>query len=466
MGLTLRVPAIAMIALSLLLPASMTARASETFADTAHALLTAVYRADGPGAAVIVSTDGTVLYHDAVGMADLELAVPLDADHVFRLGSITKQFTAAGILALADDGQLSLDDPITRFVPAFPSNGITIHHLLNHTSGIPSYTSLHGYLHDGRMRNDLDTSALLNVFADEPRDFAPGADWGYSNSGYALLGAAIESITGLPWHEFLSRRFFDPLELTSIGAFRHETIVRGRARGYHGRHDALINAPWISMSQAHAASALYGTVADVDRWQRALHGGRVISDDMLARMLTTDPRARGVRGGIDYGYGAMIDTVRGRPAVSHSGGIHGFASYALWIVDARLSIVVLSNHSSAEVTPATVARRLAAWALGDPYPVDAPPVPVPASVLASLSGVYEADDGDVIELSVRDGALMATRAGRSTVVRAVRPDRFVYPLWLTYVDVIHDSRGPDALLVYRRGEGEPQRFRRAVRARP
>jgi D-alanyl-D-alanine carboxypeptidase len=433
---------------------------ASTFESDARALLRSAYPEDGPGAAVIVSRAGSVLFQDAVGMADLELGVPLAPSHVFRLGSITKTITAAAILALADDGMLALDDPLRRYLPDFPAADVTIHQLLNHTSGIRNYTSIPGYLLDGRFRHDLGTTDLLRVIAAEPTDFEPGQGWAYSNSGYALLGAIIEEITGLPWHEFLSRRFFDPLELHSIGAFRHETVVRGRVRGYQGR-GAVINAPWISMTQAHAGSGLYGTVADVDRWQQALHAGELISSPMLARMLSSDPLARGVRQGADYGYGVMLGTLRDRPVVFHSGGIHGFSSYALWMPGARLSVVVLSNHGGSSMVPAMVARRLAARVLGDPYPIDRPRVSVATTDLAALAGTYRAEDGRLLTLELEGGALWSVAgSGATAAVEAVRADRFVYPQSLTYFDVARTANGRTDVTFYFQGDGEPVRYSR------
>jgi D-alanyl-D-alanine carboxypeptidase len=452
---------LAWLAILLIATCSPLLAGASAFESDARALLRSAYPEDGPGAAVIVSRAGRVLFHDAVGMADLELGVPLAPGHVFRLGSITKTITAAGVLALADDGRLALDDPLQRYLPEFPAADVTIHQLLNHTSGIRNYTSIPGYLLDGRFRRDLGTTNLLQVIAAEPTDFEPGQGWAYSNSGYAVLGAIIEEVTGLPWHEFLSRRFFDPLGLHSIGAFRHETIVPGRARGYQGR-GAIINAPWISMTQAHAGSGLYGTVADVDRWQQALHAGELISSRMLARMVSSDPLARAVRQGADYGYGVMLGTLRDRPVVFHSGGIHGFSSYTLWMPGPRLSVVVLSNHGGSSLVPAMIARRLAARVLGDPYPIDQPRVTVPASDLEALAGTYRAEDGRLLTLELDGGALWSVAGpGAAAAVQAVRADRFVYPQSLTWFDIARNANGRTDLTFYFQGDGAPVRYRRA-----
>src|SRR5690606_4551549 len=205
---------------------------AEVAAFAARALA-ASCEADAPGLAVLVARGDRVLYRDACGKASLELGVPLSPDHVFRIGSVTKQFAAAGLLKLVEDGRLSLDDPLSRFLPDYPGgDAITVRMLLDHTSGIRSYTAMPGVMSDGIMK-DLDTAALVAVFKDEPADFAPGQEWRYNNSGYVLVGAVIEAVSGKPWHAYLHEALFEPLGMTRTRyGDQGEAVILRHVTGY------------------------------------------------------------------------------------------------------------------------------------------------------------------------------------------------------------------------------------------
>ena len=196
------------------------------------ALLRGSFPAERPGAAVIVVKDGRTLFRKAYGMANLELGVPLQPDMVFRLGSITKQFTATAILMLAEEGKLSLQDPIEKHLPGYPTQGhvITIEHLLTHTSGIQSYTDLPGWM-TSRIQGPMTVTELIDGFKKEPMQFAPGEKWAYNNSGFILLGAIVEKASGKTYEAFVRERIFLPLGMTSSYYDRTETIIPKRAPG-------------------------------------------------------------------------------------------------------------------------------------------------------------------------------------------------------------------------------------------
>ena len=181
------------------------------FARFAEPLLAEAYRADGPGAAVLVVRGDEVLYRGARGRADVAAGVPLEPDDLFRIASVTKQFGAAGLLTLVDAGKVSLDDPLSKYLPTYPDGGrITIEQLLNHTSGVRDYTSIPGTF-DGPIRRNVTTAQLVDYFRNEAPDFAPGEGWNYSNSGYVLVGAVIEAASGQPWYSYLDQALFKPL---------------------------------------------------------------------------------------------------------------------------------------------------------------------------------------------------------------------------------------------------------------
>lgn len=214
------------------------------------------FPADGPGATVILVRDGEVIFRGAAGMANLELAVPMKPDHVLRIASITKQFTAAAILLLQDRGQLDVTDDISRYLPDFPTQGerITIAQLLSHTSGIFSFTDIPGYWRGDLIRTDRTVDEMIELCADQPLRFTPGSEFSYSNSGYTLLGAIIERISGKSYAGFMQTEIFEPLGMadTEFGGWH---VVPRRASGYELHEDRYFNALPISMTHAHAAGA-------------------------------------------------------------------------------------------------------------------------------------------------------------------------------------------------------------------
>src|SRR5690606_633983 len=285
-----------------------------------------------------------VLYRGACGRASLELEVPLSPDHVFRIGSVTKQFSAAAVLRLAGAGRLSLDDPLSKFVPGYPDgDAISVRMLLNHTSGIRSYTDIAAIMSGTGIMQDLPTAALVDTFKDEKPDFAPGEGWHYNNSGYVLVGAVIEAASGQPWHEYLEQSFFKPLGMahTRYGN-EAEAVIPGHVGGYTRNGEHWARARHLSMTQPHAAGALVSTVDDLLRWNRALHEGRLLGDAGYAAMIT--PTGKAAEHG--YGFGIGSGSLRGRPKLEHGGGIFGFSAYVLYLPDDGLSVAVLYNADS------------------------------------------------------------------------------------------------------------------------
>ena len=214
-----------------LVAASAPLAAADDIAASAEAYVESAWPADGPGAAVIVTRGGEIVYAGTQGLADVDAGRPIDVDTVFRLGSISKQFTAALVLKLAEDGKLSLDDPLRKFVPAFPAPGadVTVRQLLNHTSGIRSYTSLPGAMSEAITSRVYTTGDIIALIRDERPDFAAGSDWRYNNSGYSLLSAVIEAVTGQPWQVALEERITQPLGLATIRYGLDEDALANRA---------------------------------------------------------------------------------------------------------------------------------------------------------------------------------------------------------------------------------------------
>src|SRR6185437_11740549 len=255
----------------------------------------------------------------AYGDANLELQAPDTTQTRYRLGSISKQFTAAAILLLQERGLLKVQDPVGRYLPDAPAAwaAITLQNLLTHTSGIPSYSDLPGF--DATKARPATPAQLVARFRDLPLLFAPGTAWRYSNSNYALLGYLIERISGQSYAQFLQQNIFTPLGMRQSGYDSTTQLIMGRAEGYTPGedHDAPVNAPYIDMSVPYAAGGLYSTTHDLLRWEQALYGMRLLSASSL-RQMTTPYMS-------DYGFGLTIRTLPGGQLLySHGGGIYGF----------------------------------------------------------------------------------------------------------------------------------------------
>ena len=308
-----------------------------------------------------------MIYRKAAGMAQMELGVPLQPDVVFRLGSITKQFTAVAIMMLVQQGKLALSDPIEKHLPGYPTQGhtITIEHLLTHTSGIQSYTGIPGWM-TGRIRNEMTVAELVDGFKKEPMDFAPGERFAYNNSGYVLLGAIIEKASGMSYEAFVNANIFTPLGMTQSFYGSNEPLIAKRAQGYSQREGKVVNAAILSMTQPYAAGSLVSSVDDLAKWDAALYTDTLLPQAARDKMWT--PYALRSGKSTDYAFGWGVATLRGTVSIEHGGGIFGFSTHALRIPDARVYVAVLCNSDAPPANPAYVARRLAAIAIGKPFP--------------------------------------------------------------------------------------------------
>ncbi|MEO8366696.1 MAG: serine hydrolase [Pseudoxanthomonas sp.] len=422
----------------------------------AEALLEQGYPdASGPGVAVLVARGDHVLYRGARGAASIELGVPLSPDQVFRLGSISKQFAAAGVLKLAEDGKLSLDDPLTRFVPGYPGGDkVTVRMLLNHTSGIKSYTDMPGVM-EGPIQKTLTTAQLIDTFKNEKPDFAPGEGWKYNNSGYVLVGAVIEAASGMPWHAWLKKSFFDPLGMKHTGyGDEAVAVIPGHVMGYTLKDDRWAVAMYLSMTQPHAAGALVSTVDDLLRWNRALHQGKVLKADSYRRMITPVGKA------VDehYGFGISHEAFRGTDMLQHGGGIFGFSTFLLYLPAEDLTVAVLHNADSGRPSGIGVemlARMLAAQAIGKPYP-QKKAIAIDAATLKEYEGVYRIDKDAARVLRVVDGKLTSQRTGGPVyALIPIAKDVFLFDEGLSRMAFERDAAGGiSAMRLFADDEGE------------
>jgi CubicO group peptidase (beta-lactamase class C family) len=304
-----------------------------------------------PSVAIGLVRGGDTIVMKAWGQADIEQDVAATARTVYRIGSVTKQFTSATVMQLVEQGKVKLDDSIATYLPNLPAawRGVKIRLLLNHTSGIPSYTDV-GARWRKRWGEEMTPDSLLAFTTGDSMWFAPGTKWRYDNTGYILLGMLIEKVTGKSWATNLSERFFQPLGLEATYDCQNTPLIPRRARGYETVDGAEHAGQWentayLAMSQPYSAGALCSTVGDLARWNRALHTGHVVSAASYATMIT--PEGVAASNKPHYGFGLIADTLAGHPFITHGGGIHGFITGNAWVPDAQLSITVLTNSGSA-----------------------------------------------------------------------------------------------------------------------
>ncbi len=355
----------------------------------------------GPGVAVAVVMDGQPVHSEGYGHANLEWDCPIQPDTVFRLASLTKQFTATAIMLLERQGRLRLDDPLTAYLPDYPAPGraITIAQLLTHTSGITSYTELDDVVATVA-KQDLAPGDLLAYFQDLPLDFAPGTRFRYSNSGYHLLGLIIERIAGVRYEQFIQQHIFQPLGMQQSYYMHNDTIIPRRASGYTKTPAGYRQADYLNMMIPYAAGALGSTVEDLIRWDAALRDGRPLDATAQERMYTPVRLADGRTE--DYGFGVLATRYAGRRLIGHGGSIPGFHAFMARFIDDAAMIAVLANTPGLAVE--RIVRKIARHLFNLPA-VAHPPLLLGPALLDKAVGTYVSEDGVPVEIAREAGQL-------------------------------------------------------------
>jgi CubicO group peptidase (beta-lactamase class C family) len=326
-------------------PTEVTSTAATTSRAVDHWVEAQMERRMIPGLALVVLEKGEVVKVAGYGQADVEHGVRVTPETVFQTGSVGKQFTAAGVMKLVERGRIGLDDAVSEHLgegaPAFP--GVTVRHLLTHTSGVGDYFRVVDY------RHDYTDEELVAVIAAQPPEFEPGTDWRYSNSGYVLLGILITRVSGTPYLDFLRDELFRPLGMRTARGISDADIVPNRSSGYQVVDGELKHHEFVTPSLNRTGDGcLYMTVLDFARWDAALYSERALTRASLERMWTPVT----LKGGEtrDYGFGWSVGEVRGHGLLSHSGGWQGFSAYYGRFVEKQLSVVVLCNRAGAGAT--------------------------------------------------------------------------------------------------------------------
>jgi CubicO group peptidase (beta-lactamase class C family) len=298
-----------------------------------------------PGCALLVSKHGEVILEKGYGIANLELQVPMRPEMVFRIGSITKQFTAVAILQLIEEGKLHLSDSIQKFISTFDTKGkkITIENLLTHTSGIKGYEQLDAKIPNA-VRIDFHPKLVIDSLSKLPLDFAPGTAYAYSNSNYYLLGFIIEIVTGISYQRYVKDNLIDKAGLVATYYENTTQLIPNRANGYFKTEGTYRNSDFISMSLVYSAGALRSNVRDLYKWHRALYDGKIIKKESFERALKPNILSDGNK--TEYGFGYFIKNENGISSVGHGGAIDGFRAIEMYYPEKELYITLMCNSES------------------------------------------------------------------------------------------------------------------------
>lgn len=367
---------------------------------------------------VLLAREGKPLFRKSYGPANAEWDIANTPDTKFRLGSITKQFTSALVLQLVEQGKIKLDDSIRKYYTEAPAawQPVTIHQLLSHQSGIPSYTDIPTFF--AKLAGTARTPAeIIQLTQDKPLEFDPGTKFKYDNTGYILLGYVIEKVTGQSYESQLQKAILDPLGMKDTGFDHYTTVLRHRAEGYQDSGGKLTRSPFLDMSLPYAAGSLYSTVDDLLKWDQALYGTAVLREESKQKMWTANKS--------DYGYGWMIVKRHGEQAFEHGGGINGFNTMIIRIPDKKLLAVALANAN----TPATgpIAAGLLGIALGKE--VEAPKthtrIPLKPEEMKAFEGVYALNASFKLTIKSEGDHLSTQATGQGSVrVDPMTPTRF------------------------------------------
>lgn len=385
------------------LPITSSAQSLTTKLDK---LLESYYNDMEPGATVLISKKGRPIYQNQIGLANMEYQIPIQKDTKFPIGSITKQFTAAAILMLEEQGKLNTTDYIGAYLSDFPKEKylVTIEHLLLHTSGIPDFPRVQEIRK--QMRNNLSPEDIIEIIKKEPLNFEAGTSMRYSNTGYLLLGMIIEKIANQTYAEFLKENIFQSLKMSNTTLSHYEDIIPNRATGYsEDYNDELINATYHTSS--HAAGAIVSTPTDLNRWITALRGSKLLNEKSLKKMFHNYTLTNGKN--IGLGYGWEINEIADNPTFEHSGFEPGYKCNSVYIPSEELYIIVLQNNEYGSPTPFML--QAAAMCINQPYPNEVSAISFSKEKHQKFVGTYKFENEEERIIGIKNGALYYKERG-------------------------------------------------------
>jgi CubicO group peptidase (beta-lactamase class C family) len=396
-------------------------------------LLTAFEKQEGFSGSVLAARGGTVIFEKGYGYKNKKENTWNDSNTIFQIGSITKQFTSAIILQLEEKNKLSLQDKLSKYIPDYPNGDqITIEHLLTHTSGVYNYTNDTAFMRKGAF-TPISRDSLIATFKDKPLDFHPGDKFSYSNSGYILLGYIIEKVTGESYFQVVRENIFRPLHMDHTGFDFSGLVSADKAIGYMSSAGGL-PAPIVDSSVSFAAGAIYTTLGDLYKWDRALYTGDIISPASLQKAFTPHLAK--------YGYGWMIDSAYGKKMVGHGGGIPGFVSNILRVPEDQTCIIVLDNHPT-QANPGQITGEINALLHGKEYDIPHARIAIhlDTTILKQYVGEYQLAPGFILTISLENGSLMSQATGQGKAELFAERENFFF---LKVVDAqLEFIKGPD-----------------------
>ena len=395
---------------------------SENLIAAFDQLLINEFKPDEPGAVVLVSKKGQIVYKKAFGIANLEFNIPMQVDNVFWIASIGKQFTAIAILQLMEQGKLSLQDEITKFLPDYPTQGakITIEHLLTHTSGIHNFSGMRDP--EKKLALDCTPQEVIDFFKNLPMQFSPGTKWEYNNSGYFLLGYIIEKITGIPYPKYIEEKIFKPLGMASTLYASDKKIIKNRVGAYTLTNNGFLNTTSRNITNVYSAGAIQSTVDDFFKWQQAILSFQLVKKETLDKAFSRYTLKDGTK--VDYGYGWRLGYVYENPSIWHGGLISGFGTMELYLPDQDVFVAVFSNCDC--YYPKDIALKLAALAMGKP--TEYKELIVDPSKLKGYIGLYENQKGQRRIITLSENQLYSQIGrGPKSKIKSYKADHFFFP---------------------------------------
>lgn len=424
------------------------------YAKQAHDLIAPYLEAQSFSGSILVAKDGAPVLREGFGAADREWDIANTPDTKFRLGSITKQFTATAILQLAEQGKLSIDDPISKYYAEAPAawSKVTIKHLLTHTSGIPSYTGLPGFF-EKSSRSPLTPDEIIKLTRDLPLEFEPGAKFAYDNTGYIILGYVVEKASGEAYADYVEKHIFAPLGMKDSGYDVSTAVLRHRASGYKPTKDGWKNADYLDMTLPYAAGSLYSTVDDLLIWDRALADGKILTPASRQAMFTDY--------GHQYGFGWQIDADAGHERVGHGGGINGFSTGISRYPKDGVVAIVLANYNGSPSNG--MAENLAGLCAGTYQPPKT--IALPAATLDRYAGAYVLSPTFTLTVSRQGDQLVSQGTNQGPVpFYASAPGEFFARIVDAKISFTQSGDAPATALVLHQG-GKDQTAPR-VEAKP
>lgn len=357
---------------------------------------------------ILVAQHGKIIMDKAYGFANIEWQIPNATDTKFRLGSITKQFTAASILLLEEQGFLKISDLLSKHMPDIPAawKNITIFHLITHTSGIPNYTAFPDFQDFVSTIKPVTPMQQIKLFINKPLHFEPGSKFDYCNSGYVILGYLIEKISGKRYQNFIADNIFKKHGMIDSGYDSSSEIILRRASGYETSQNGLINTSYLNCSIPYSAGSTYSTTHDLLQWQQKLFDGKVLSPDSLKKMITPFKD--------DYGLGLFIQSIHGQKLISHGGGINGFKTFMVYSPEDQSSVIVLNNLITVGFVPQNIGLKLLKLSHGKTVkvPSERKEISVLPEIPLQYVGTYELSTNlsmkNNITISLKGGNLIAS----------------------------------------------------------